>query len=159
MAGVHELDEEAEYAFLLDAFLNKKSGTRIPQYVSEAWEKGEDDDRCAKLYHVIQFCHRFKRCINTAMGTVCLINCAAKLLAPCGVVNADMTVNCHPVFDWRRIKSGTRIPQYVSEAWEKGENDIGDTYIEVDMGNQHMYYYVDGEMVLDTPVVTGNTNS
>ena len=55
-------------------------------------------------------------------------------------------------------KSGTRIPQYVSEAWEKGENDIGDTYIEVDMGNQHMYYYVDGEMVLDTPVVTGNTS-
>lgn len=53
-------------------------------------------------------------------------------------------------------ESGTRTPQYISEAWEKGSDDIGDTYIEVDMGSQHMYYYVDGELVIDTPVVTGN---
>lgn len=55
-------------------------------------------------------------------------------------------------------EGGIRIPQYTSEAWEKGSDDIGDTYIEVDMGNQHMYYYVDGELVIDTPVVTGNTS-
>lgn len=55
-------------------------------------------------------------------------------------------------------ESGTRVPQYTSEAWEKGLDDIGDTYIEVDMGNQHMYYYVDGMLVIDTPVVTGNTS-
>lgn len=55
-------------------------------------------------------------------------------------------------------ESGMRTPQYTSEAWEKGSDDIGDTYIEVDMGNQHMYYYVDGELVIDTPVVTGNTS-
>lgn len=53
---------------------------------------------------------------------------------------------------------GTRIPQYISEAKEKGLDDIGDTYIEVDMGNQHMYYYVDGVLTIDTPVVTGNTS-
>ena len=53
-------------------------------------------------------------------------------------------------------ESGTRIPQYTSEAWEKGADDIGDTYIEVDMGSQHMYYYADGEIVIDTPIVTGN---
>lgn len=53
-------------------------------------------------------------------------------------------------------ENGVRIPQYSSEAKEKGSNDIGDTYIEVDMGNQHMYYYVDGEIVLDTPIVSGN---
>lgn len=57
---------------------------------------------------------------------------------------------------FRGRESGTRIPQYTSEAWEKGSDDIGDTYIEVDMGNQHMYYYVDGALVIDTPVVTGN---
>ncbi len=53
-------------------------------------------------------------------------------------------------------ESGIRTPQYLSEAWEKGVDDIGDTYVEVDMGNQHMYYYVDGEIVIDTPIVTGN---
>lgn len=53
---------------------------------------------------------------------------------------------------------GTRTPQYTSEAKEKGLDDIGDTYIEVDMGNQHMYYYADGVLTIDTPVVTGNTS-
>lgn len=37
-----------------------------------------------------------------------------------------------------------------------GVDDIGDTYIEVDMTEQMMYYYVDRELVLETPVVTGN---
>ena len=53
-------------------------------------------------------------------------------------------------------ESGTRVPAYRSEVWEKGADDIGDTYVEVDMGAQHMYYYKDGEIVIDTPVVTGN---
>lgn len=57
---------------------------------------------------------------------------------------------------FRSKESGTRTPQYTSEAWEKGSDDIGDTYIEVDMGSQHMYYYVDGVLVIDTPIVTGN---
>ncbi|MDY6064999.1 MAG: peptidoglycan binding domain-containing protein [Finegoldia sp.] len=34
--------------------------------------------------------------------------------------------------------------------------DIGNTYIEVDIDNQTMYYYIDGEQVLSTPVVTGD---
>ncbi|MBO5145374.1 MAG: L,D-transpeptidase family protein [Lachnospiraceae bacterium] len=55
-------------------------------------------------------------------------------------------------------ESGTRVPQYISEAKEKGSDDIGDTYIEIDMGSQHMYYYIDGELVMDTPVVTGNSS-
>ncbi len=55
-------------------------------------------------------------------------------------------------------ESGVRIPHYISEAKEKGVDDIGDTYIEIDMGNQHMYYYVDGNIVIDTPVVTGNVS-
>lgn len=55
-------------------------------------------------------------------------------------------------------ESGVRTPVYLSEAKEKGLDDIGDTYIEVDMGNQQMYYYADGELVLETPIVTGNTS-
>lgn len=53
-------------------------------------------------------------------------------------------------------ESGTRVPKYRTEVWEKGADDIGDTYVEVDMGEQHMYYYQDGALVIDTPVVTGN---
>ena len=53
-------------------------------------------------------------------------------------------------------ESGVRTPVYLSEAKEKGLDDIGDTYIEVDMGSQQMYYYQDGEKRIETPIVTGN---
>lgn len=47
-------------------------------------------------------------------------------------------------------------PVYLQEAKEKGQEDIGDTYIEVDMDRQHLYYYEKGELILDTPIVTGD---
>ena len=49
-------------------------------------------------------------------------------------------------------------PAYTQEAWKKGSEDIGSTYIEVDMTEQKMYYYVDGVLMIDTPIVTGNTS-
>lgn len=48
------------------------------------------------------------------------------------------------------------VPTYKKEAREHGLEDIGDTYIEVDLEQQHLYYYVAGKLVLDTEVVTGN---
>ena len=49
-------------------------------------------------------------------------------------------------------------PVYSQKAWAQGQDDIGDTYIEIDMGEQMMYYYVDGAQQIATPVVTGNTS-
>ncbi|MGN0377506.1 MAG: L,D-transpeptidase, partial [Suilimivivens sp.] len=49
-------------------------------------------------------------------------------------------------------------PQYTQMAQKQGLNDIGDTYIEVDMTEQMLYYYKEGELVIETPVVTGNTS-
>lgn len=49
-------------------------------------------------------------------------------------------------------------PVYTQVAWKQGSEDIGSTYIEVDMTEQKMYYYADGALKLDTPVVTGNTS-
>jgi len=34
--------------------------------------------------------------------------------------------------------------------------DIGDTYVELDLTNQHLYLFVNGEVIMDTPVVTGD---
>lgn len=48
-------------------------------------------------------------------------------------------------------------PVYLQTAFKQGQDDIGDTYIEVDMTNQMMYYYEKGELKIETPVVTGNT--
>lgn len=49
-------------------------------------------------------------------------------------------------------------PLYLQTALRQGKDDIGDTYIEVDMTEQMLYYYEKGELVIETPVVTGNTS-
>ena len=56
-------------------------------------------------------------------------------------------------------KEYTRVPDYTKEALYKGKDDIGDTYIEVDIGKQKMFYYRDGELFLETDVVTGKNNA
>ncbi len=53
----------------------------------------------------------------------------------------------------------TREPVYSKEVAIKGKNDIGDTYIEVDIGQQKMFYYRDGELYLETDVVTGKNKA
>lgn len=52
----------------------------------------------------------------------------------------------------------SKSPAYSHEALTRdGVNgDIGSTYIEVDMGAQHMWAYKNGALVVDTDVVTGN---
>lgn len=58
------------------------------------------------------------------------------------------------------LKSGKTIkrePVFNQTAVVKSETyDIGDTYIEIDYSNQHMYYYEKGKLVLESDVVTGN---
>lgn len=49
------------------------------------------------------------------------------------------------------------VPAYSQQGYVRGLDDIGDTYIEIDMTEQRMYYYADGELTLETDVVTGNT--
>jgi len=52
-----------------------------------------------------------------------------------------------------------RKPEYTKEVAIKGKNDIGDTYIEVDIGQQKMFYYRDGELFIETDVVTGKNKA
>lgn len=59
-----------------------------------------------------------------------------------------------------KVHSGStlaHVPTYARTAFAYGKNDIGSTYIEVDMGEQRMYYYEKGELILATDIVTGNT--
>ena len=49
-------------------------------------------------------------------------------------------------------------PIYTQMGMKQGKDDIGDTYIEVDMTEQTMYYYQNGELMIETPIVTGNTS-
>lgn len=46
-------------------------------------------------------------------------------------------------------------PVYEQKAASRGAQDWGDTYLEVDISEQHMWYIVDGAVALETDVVTG----
>ncbi|MGO5291015.1 L,D-transpeptidase family protein [Porcincola sp. LCP21S3_C12] len=47
-------------------------------------------------------------------------------------------------------------PVYFTTGLCRDKNDIGTTYVEIDLTNQHMWFYKNGSLVVDTPVVTGN---
>ncbi len=48
------------------------------------------------------------------------------------------------------------IPEYNVEATVRGLNDIGDTFVEVDLSDQYMYYYKNGELIVETDIVSGD---
>ncbi len=54
----------------------------------------------------------------------------------------------------------TKDPACDHEGYAYSEdNDIGDTYVEIDLSDQHVYVYVDGKMEFDTACVSGNTSA
>ena len=59
----------------------------------------------------------------------------------------------------QEIQSGTqteREPVYSMRANSHGYNDLGNTYIEVDLSLQHMYYYQNGSVIFESDIVSGN---
>lgn len=60
------------------------------------------------------------------------------------------------------IKNGestTKQPAYSQTALSRGSNDIGNTYLEVNLTKQHIWYYKEGQLIADGDVVTGNVGN
>jgi hypothetical protein len=51
-----------------------------------------------------------------------------------------------------------REPIYIQRALSREKNEIGDTYIEINITRQHLWLYKDGKLITEGPVVTGNPN-
>lgn len=51
--------------------------------------------------------------------------------------------------------AGLTVPWIHKGAGHGEQNDIGDTYLEISLDEQHMWLYQDGALVVDTDVVTG----
>lgn len=49
-------------------------------------------------------------------------------------------------------------PVYTNSGWCRDSNDIGYSYLEVDLTNQRMVLYLDGKPIVDTRIVSGNPN-
>jgi len=59
------------------------------------------------------------------------------------------------------IKEGKTIskePEYIQTALSHGINDMGDTYVEIDLTEQHLWFYKNGSLIVQGDIVTGNAN-
>lgn len=56
----------------------------------------------------------------------------------------------------REGKSVTKEPVYSMEAASHDGPDYGDTYVEINLTAQHLFYYKDGELVIESDFVSGN---
>lgn len=49
----------------------------------------------------------------------------------------------------------TREPCYSSREVTTENNGFGDTYVEIDLSNQHLWYYIDGSLYVESDIVSG----
>ncbi|MEQ8155494.1 MAG: L,D-transpeptidase family protein [Clostridiaceae bacterium] len=59
------------------------------------------------------------------------------------------------------IKEGqtiTKEPEYAQTASSHSANDIGNTYVEVDLARQHLWFYKNGSLIVEGDVVSGNVS-
>jgi lipoprotein-anchoring transpeptidase ErfK/SrfK len=59
------------------------------------------------------------------------------------------------------IKQGDVIekePSYLQKAFSREGNEIGNTYVEINITKQHLWFYKDGKLIIQGSVVTGNPN-
>lgn len=59
------------------------------------------------------------------------------------------------------IKLGNIIekePIYTQKALYRAENEIGNTYVEINITRQHLWFYKDGKLITEGSIVTGNPN-
>ncbi len=55
---------------------------------------------------------------------------------------------------------GEREPVYTYQAAYKGvEDDIGPSYVEIDLTNQHLYLFIDGKIEVESDLVSGNMSN
>jgi vancomycin resistance protein YoaR len=60
------------------------------------------------------------------------------------------------------IKEGkniTKEPTYIQTALSHDNDDIGNTYVEIDMTKQHLWFYKNGSLIVQGDIVTGNVSS
>lgn len=94
-----------------------------------------------------------KRKFKTALGV--------ELTLPSGAYgwktdrNGETEALCELIYTGEQAE---REPVYTSKGAQKGKEDIGSTYIEIDLTNQHLYLYEKGEIILETDLVSGSMN-
>lgn len=58
--------------------------------------------------------------------------------------------------DLKAGKDVEREPVYAQTANSHGEHDYGDTYVEINLTAQHLFFYKNGELIVESDFVSGN---
>ncbi|WP_186430682.1 peptidoglycan binding domain-containing protein [Clostridium sp. BSD9I1] len=59
----------------------------------------------------------------------------------------------------KNAKSITKKPVYNQTALSHGINDIGNTYVEINLSKQYLWFYKSGSLIVEGSIVTGNVSS
>ena len=72
----------------------------------------------------------------------------------------DVETTTNTIYD-RLLECNTEdcTASWYETAFGRGDSYIGNTYVEIDYTNQRMWYYKDGVLLVETPVVTGNVSA
>lgn len=59
------------------------------------------------------------------------------------------------------MENGTEInrePEYITKANGAVKNDIGNTYVEINLSGQYLWFYKDGKLITSGPIISGNVS-
>ena len=130
---------------VIRTFLSKRDGSyyvneeKVRSYVSRLADKYDTYQRARTFY--------------TSMGT------SVELEEGRGDYGwqMDQEGTCQEILDAvRSQKQAEMEPVFTHEPYCKSVNDLGDTYVEISLTTQTMWFYKDGSLIVKTPVVTGN---
>ena len=131
-----EISEWAELDKDLNIVLNQ---TEIKEYVN----------KLAPYYNTVGSARTFK----TSTGSVIQIGG--------GDYGWKINANAEVTYLVGAIKNGVvgnRTPAYSQKGAVQGQNDLGNTYVEINISAQHLWYYKNGSLVVQGDVVTGNVS-
>lgn len=74
------------------------------------------------------------------------------------IINEDEEVK-NLISDIKKGQTITKEPIYKQAAVTHDNNDIGNTYVEINMTKQHLWFYKNGSLIVDGDVVTGNVSN
>lgn len=139
--GIEVLDKSTINQWLsvneaLDVVINEKE---VKHYVHSL----------SKKYDTVGVPRKFKTSLNGIIEVKggyygWKINLAAETQALLNIIKRGETIEKEPV--------------YIQKALFRGENDIGDTYVEINITRQYLWFYKKGKLIAQGAVVTGNPN-
>lgn len=72
------------------------------------------------------------------------------------LISKDKEVNAIKEFLNSNEKELTKEPIYLYKGQRREENEIGNSYIEISLEDQHIWMYENGELIIESDCVTGN---